>query len=104
MKNLLYTFTATLLISCSSSRKINEEISSPKKRCSGVVHLESNCGVIISAQVDGLELKLYPVNLSDDFKKEGIKISFEFSPSRAMQPEKCLVDRVVSMETVQKIK
>lgn len=93
-----------MFMSCASSRKANQVEDSIKDKQIGVVHLDSGCGAIITSQIDGADMKLYPVNLSSDFKKEGIKISFVSMPSRAMQPENCRVDRIVSVENVQKIK
>lgn len=103
MIKFTYIFAGFLFISCASSKKASQELDSIKGIQIGVVHLESACGAIISTQIDGVEMRLYPVNLGNDFKKEGIKISFQSIPSRAMQPENCKVDRVVCVENVEKI-
>jgi hypothetical protein len=86
------------------SRKNAEVSTSETPLKDGIVHVSKECGVVITITESGSELKLYPVNLSDEFKKEGLHISFSSLPSRAMQPTGCSVDRVVSVENVKKTK
>lgn len=70
----------------------------------GMVHVSKECGVVITITENGSELNLYPVNLSDEFKKDGLLLTFTSLPSRAMQPAGCSVDRVVSVDNVKKLK
>lgn len=58
------------------------------------------CPFYLETYEDGRSLTMYPVNLDDKFKIEGVKIKFDYTPSRAMQPENCSVDKVVSLNNV----
>ena len=103
MKTMYILLIASSLISCKSLKNA-EGISSGTTLKDGVIHISKECGVVITIKENGSELKLYPVNLSDEFKKEGLHISFSSLPSRAMQPAGCSVDRVVSVDKVKKTK
>jgi hypothetical protein len=62
----------------------------------GTIHLtDGGCGIYIDAKDNGTSKRLYPIDLPEQFKKEGLKIEFSYSLSRAPQPEGCLVDHVV---------
>ena len=103
MKTMYILLLASSLMACKSHKNV-EGTSSESTLKDGVVHISKECGVVITITESGSELKLYPVNLSDEFKKEGLHISFSSLPSRAMQPTGCSVDRVVSVENVKKTK
>lgn len=47
--------------------------------------------------------KVYPVNLKDSMKKKGLKVSFNYTLSKAMSPEGCTADAVVQIEQIQVI-
>lgn len=47
--------------------------------------------------------KVYPVNLKDSMKKKGLKVSFNYTLSKAMNPEGCTADAVVQIEQIQVI-
>jgi hypothetical protein len=47
--------------------------------------------------------KVYPVNLKDSMKKKGLKVSFNYTLSKAMSPEGCTTDAVVQIEQIQVI-
>lgn len=71
---------------------------------SGTVHLTDDaCKIYIDAEIAPDEIKrFYPVNLDEKFRKEGMKIKFSYNLSRAMQPEGCYVDHVVSINAAEK--
>lgn len=76
----------------------------------GQVHVskQESCPVYIT--IEGVFSKssiveyhtLYPINLDQKFKKEGMYLQFNYTPSRAMSPEGCATDAVVSLENVEK--
>ena len=47
--------------------------------------------------------KYYPINLSDEYKKDGLNIHFSFHLSRAMLPQVCLLDAVDAVIVIDKI-
>lgn len=61
------------------------------------------CPVLIETTIAGEIFRFYPVNLGDEYKVDGLRITFNYSPSRVMQPKGCtLIDRVVVVENVLK--
>jgi hypothetical protein len=82
-----------------------EEGTAADAKSTGIVYVSlKGCPVLIETEINGETMRLYPVNLDEEYKKDGLRISFTFAPSRAMQPEGCtLIDRVVSIENVLKI-
>ena len=73
----------------------------------GTVHLNNNgCPYYIEinkclvSNLEYLGKTIYPIQLDDKFKKDGLKLKFNFTTSRAMSPTDCLVDYVVSLENV----
>ncbi|MEY3236071.1 MAG: hypothetical protein RI883_172 [Bacteroidota bacterium] len=93
-------------ISCSTQKEIIENGISASETVDivkGTVHMdEKGCPIYIISKIDGASFKMYPVNLEDQFKIDGLKIKFSYNLSRAMQPENCQVDKVVSVENVSK--
>ncbi|MCH2235876.1 MAG: hypothetical protein MK078_16665 [Crocinitomicaceae bacterium] len=56
----------------------------------GVVHVsETGCPLYIAAEAGDEKLTLYPVNLEDKFKNEGMKLKFKYQPSKIQQPDAC---------------
>lgn len=47
--------------------------------------------------------KYYPINLSDEYKKDGLNIHFLFHLSRVMLPQVCLLDAVDAVIVVDKV-
>jgi hypothetical protein len=48
---------------------------------------------------------MYPVNLDESYKSDGLKIRFTYIPSRAMQPDACTFQlKVISIENVEPYK
>jgi hypothetical protein len=76
----------------------------------GKVHVSKNEACPIYITIEGVFSKssivefhtLYPVNLANKFKKNGIYLQFNYTPSRAMSPEGCNTDAIVSLENVEK--
>lgn len=58
------------------------------------------CPFYLETFEGGKSITMYPVDLDDTYKIEGVKIKFDYTPSRAMQPENCIVDKVVSLNNV----
>ena len=106
MKTLILFSVLICSISCSSQKEIVEngtKKSETVQIVKGTVHLSGEgCPFYITAKVDGQLMKLYPFNLEDSFKIDGLKIKFSYNLSRAMQPENCQVDKVISVENVSK--
>ena len=75
------------------------------KMIHGTVHLTDNpCKMYIEADVSKGEIKrFYPVNLDEKFHIEGMEINFSYNLSRAMQPEGCYVDNVVSINMAEEV-
>jgi hypothetical protein len=71
----------------------------------GTVRLNRpGCPVSIDMIKGDLFTTLYPVNLDRQYYKEGLKIKFNYAPSRAPSPESCTADMVVAVSEVQIIK
>jgi hypothetical protein len=76
----------------------------------GKVHISKNDACPIYITVEGVFSKsnlvefhtMYPINLDHKFKKDGVYLQFNYTLSRAMSPEGCAVDAVVSLENVEK--
>lgn len=67
----------------------------------GVVHVtETGCLVYIDAQKEDGKVKMYPINLEEHFRKEGVKLKFQYTISRAMQPAGCEAEWAVRLENV----
>lgn len=74
----------------------------------GIVHLkEAACPIYI--EITGAFSKstimeyrtIYPVNLEKKYQKNGLSLQFNYSISRAMSPEGCQTDAIVSLSEVQ---
>ena len=95
MKFLYFTSLLLVIFACITSKISSEENSTHEKdilneeRVIGIVHLDENCGVIITAQVGSREVNLLPNNLDDKFKKEGMKLKFFFLNSSQEIPKGC---------------
>jgi hypothetical protein len=100
MKKLFFFFLLLIVVSCKTAENADSAKDSHIQR--GIVHISNECGVIITIFDNNQEIMLFPVNLGDQYKKEGMMISFNSHPSRAVQPSGCIVDRVVSLDNVKK--
>ena len=63
-----------------------------EERVIGIVHLSETCGALITAQVGNREVILFPNNLDDKFKREGMKLKFFFLNSSMPIPNGCTAD------------
>jgi hypothetical protein len=78
----------------------------------GKVHLSEKEACPVYITIEGVYSKssivdfhtIYPINLESAFKKDGLYIRFNYTISRAMSPEGCNTDGVVSLENVEKAK
>ncbi len=114
MKKAVSVFLCLFIgLSCSTNPcKMSAKEFEVKGAYFGKVHIDANeaCSVYIS--IEGAYSKssiieyrtIYPINLESKFKKEGCYIRFNYSVSRAMSPEGCSTDAVVSLEQVEKAK
>lgn len=96
-----------LICSCGSSKNQNKDQSKETTIYTGTVRLNNNgCPYYIEinkclvSNLEYLGKTIYPIQLDDKFKKEGLNLKFNFTVSRAMSPTDCLVDYVVSLENV----
>lgn len=62
------------------------------------------CPVLIEVTNGDLFLTLYPVNLEKQYQVEGLKLKFNYNPSKAPSPESCVVDMVASLSDIEIIK
>jgi hypothetical protein len=106
MKTVILFSVLLFSISCATHKEIVENGTFESEQvqiAKGTVCVsQEGCPVFITAKIDGALVKMYPVNLEEQFKIDGLKIKFSFNLSRAMQPENCKVDKVVSIENVTK--
>ena len=78
----------------------------------GKVHISKNEACPVYITIEGVFSKssivdfhtIYPINLARKFKKNGLYLQFNYSVSRAMSPQGCKTDGVVSLENVEKSK
>lgn len=96
-----------LLFSCSSTRKARVEFSEmtkldPSKTLGKVIKTDS-CGFVLEVLGSGESMYILPLNLPAQFEKQGIKIQFTYVLSRAKQPSGCLVNKVVTLENIEKV-
>jgi len=82
--------------------KEEDSITSPENyRVIGLVHVsETECPLYIEAKLTNGAVNMYPMNLDEKYKREGMKIKFAYELSRGAQPENCELDMVVSVSDV----
>lgn len=96
----------TLIIgfSCGTKKEVpvtigeQQEVNQPMVE--GIVHIgikEEDCAFYIQL-TDGS--CVYPVNLDETLRKEGTRIKFSFTPSRAMLPQGCESCRAVVIDQI----
>ena len=113
MKILILLILSSILFSCCTQKnnidKINEESTINNRIIGFIVETESSedsnlseeCPFLIRTKTySGKNITMYPINLDDKFKKDGIPIRFTYSISRAMQPKNCNCNQVVSVSDV----
>jgi hypothetical protein len=109
MKIVFLALTLILVASCGTQKEAvqsNENSSNVEQTANdgmivGIVRMNpKGCPLYLDANENGEEITMYPVNLDEKFKKDGIRIKFTYTPSRAMQPEECNVNKVVALDSV----
>ncbi|MFM7684185.1 MAG: hypothetical protein ACKO7P_15795 [Bacteroidota bacterium] len=106
----MYKLIITLLLiySCRSAKNQQSNQTNETTIYTGTVHLNNNgCPYYIEINqcfVSNLSYyigkTIYPIQLDEKFKKEGLSLNFNLNVSRAMSPADCQVDYVVSLENV----
>ncbi len=132
MKRVIYFGIVALLTSCASTKEQPTTETTPNKTVvapvgsekedadpvearpareedmmgiQGTVRLNTpGCPVMIEVINGDLFSTAYPVNLDRQYHKEGLKIKFDFAPSRAPSPESCTADKVISVSNVEILK
>jgi hypothetical protein len=109
MKIILLAITSILIASCGTQKaavQSNDEGSNSEQVANdgmvvGIVRINpKGCPLYLDANENGEAITMYPVNLDEKYKKDGIRIKFTYTPSRAMQPENCDVTKVVALDSV----
>jgi hypothetical protein len=113
MKVISGLFLVWMLIACSLTKEKTANSTNVKLDKADEVHASFVTGKVrnriregclyIQVQDGTTEKKYYPINLSDEYKKDGLKIHFLFHLSRAMLPQVCLVDAVDAVIVVDEI-
>lgn len=110
MKYVLVLLVSFGLFSCNTTKAVKEydqvEETANDGKLLGVIRISGKgCSPIIEATENGELIKMYPVNLDESLKTDGLKIKFNYLPSKAMQPENCVIQlRVISVENVEPYK
>ena len=114
MKNIITLSVLFLALACGNQKEImqekeaiEEEIevvteeTNGNSRVVGVVHVsETECPLYIETRLKDSTANMYPMNLEEKYKKEGMRLKFNYALSRGQQPENCDIDFVVSMTDV----
>ncbi len=110
----MYRFILFLVIlsSCRSTKNQNSDQTKESAIYMGIVHLNENgCPYFIEIStclVSNLSYyigkNVYPIQLDEKFKKEGLKVEFNLTVSKAPSPADCQIDYVVSLDNVSVIK
>lgn len=61
---------------------------------------QKECLLYIETKENDQLVRWYPINLDESFQIDGIQIKFNYHPSKARQPENCIVDKVVAVDNV----
>ncbi|MFM7661708.1 MAG: hypothetical protein ACKO6A_03510 [Bacteroidota bacterium] len=92
--------------SCCSQKELSNKKNS---MCEGIVYLSQNgCPYFIEiteSSIAGIDVgnKIYPVQLNEKFKQNGLKIIFDALISRAPSPSDCMVNNVVVLSDIKVI-
>ncbi len=113
MKHIIVLGILIFTFACGSHKEstheteaIEEEIidandTSENYRVVGIVHVsETECPLYIEAREKDKTINLYPMNLDEKYKKEGMKLKFEYAISKGAMPANCNADLVVSLTDV----
>lgn len=116
MKYIIIVCSLVFVLSCANRKEKVNEIESHEEllnktedtitstennRLVGLVHVsETECPLYIEAKLTDRSVNMYPINLDDKFKNEGMKIKFTYELSRGTHPENCDVEMVVLLNEV----
>jgi hypothetical protein len=113
MKVVSLLILVFLLLSCNVLKHEKNEENSVKQENTNEFHASFVMGKVririgegclyIQVQEGATLKKYYPINLPDEYKKDGLNIHFLFHLSRAMLPQACLVDAVDAVIVIDKI-
>lgn len=116
MKSIVMFLMLVSLVGCASKRmakmdntaqtvetKAEEKMEERVELFQGKVRGDEGCGFCIEIIVDHEVVRLYAINLPDEFKQKNIKIEFSYLDSRAMLPEFCKASKVVTVENVKQL-
>ena len=101
-------FIILLFGSCQTIKNQNSDFEKPQTVFKGIVHLnEKGCPYsieITNCYVSNLSYyigkNVYPVDLDEKYRKEGLKVEFNLNVSKAPSPTDCQIDYVVSLENL----
>lgn len=110
MKVFLAMTLAVFLMSCKSTKEVTDNGNPPIEetpkeqvdpRVVGYVKLQNQgCDVLLEVDLKGEKTLMYPVNLEDKFKKEGLKLMFQYLPSKKAIPLDCKANICIVMSDV----
>jgi hypothetical protein len=115
MKSILLLSVLFLAAACGNRKETMQEIDSVEEeieeaveeaqenyRVIGIVHIdEPDCPIYLETKLKDKTVMMYPMNLEEKYKNEGMKLKFDYALSRGQQPENCdIIDMVVSMSDV----
>jgi hypothetical protein len=107
MKLLFQLTLVSIILSCktqSNTAVVGESQTESSPKYTGIVHInKDNCPNYVEL-LSGPEIespkKVYAMNLAKKYLKEGKKLHFNFTYSKAMNPEGCSVEAVVILSDV----
>ena len=100
----VYSFALLLILLAGCSLQKNA-LPLVKGEVKGEIQInDDTCGAIIVAKINGKKMRLYPVNLPESLQQNGNEIVFTYVQSRAPQPEGCVIDMVIALESSRTIK
>lgn len=101
-KTILTTSSILLLFACKTSQPQQEtEI---KKAIGYVVLNESNCGAELKIETEGQTLLLFPENLEEHFKRDGVRLRFSYHSSSEKVKHNCSNAEVIKLVEVTPIR
>lgn len=107
MKLLFQLSFVLIILSCKTqptNQNSNTSTAESRPKYSGIVHVnKENCPNYIEI-TNGPEIespkKVYALNLAKKYLKEGKRLQFDFTYSKAMNPKGCNVEAVVILSNI----
>jgi hypothetical protein len=112
MKFIIIFSCLLILVSCKPSKvfvsenQINTSLEvsdEPVEKQKGKVRESDDCPPMIETYEDGKLVILYPVNLADSLKHNGVKLLFTYTLSKAQHPLNCKLDKTVALDFVKQL-